>query len=259
MATEVHRYDACSRMCCLFMWSVFLSGFFLCGNLAQAQSHEEKTESDEDPIPSIDIECRPACRGDFICREGKCTSPCFPPCHSGESCSKSGNCVPREVFKETQATVQMGQVSPAEEALLLELLAEEENKKEKKISSFAMLLNPLAMASLIPLYGIAVIPLNTQIGWRYAGIDIMLTSIVGNMTGFAGEIGPRFMPFGRGLAGLYLVARIGGSYPLGFMASAEIGYSWVIRHFAINLGIGGGWAGEVGFLPFGNFGIGFAV
>lgn len=144
--------------------------------------------------------------------------------------------------------------------MLIELEKEEKDRNERaEIHRFAMLVNPVALAATYPLYGFVGIPLDIQFGWSYIGIDLLGTLIVGAIDGGSGELGLRVMPFGKGLSKLYIVPRIGGGYPVGFMASGEIGYSWILGHFAINLGAGCGWASEVGILPFGNLSLGFAV
>ena len=76
------------------------------------------------------------------------------------------------------------------------------------------------------------------------------------LVGGAGEIGLRILPFQKGLRGFYLVPRLGVGYPMGFMVSGEIGYAFMPGHFALNFGGGGGYASNVGAIPFGNLSIG---
>ena len=146
------------------------------------------------------------------------------------------------------------------------LLEEEEGASESRDSTsqedmrkFAMLINPAAMITFLILYESVAISLDTQIGGRYVGLDILATGFFGGFFGGAGEIGLRIMPMGRGLIGFYIVPRVGGGYPVGFMATGEVGYAWAFKAFALNLGLGAGYSSAVGFLPFGNVALGFAI
>ncbi len=216
----------------------------------------------QDNIQQEAYECQPACRGSFICVDGACVSPCGRPCGADEVCTESGECVP-QLSKEpepptstTERRYESAVISSA--ALDVAIQEEEKRRREAQIPHYAVLMNPIALASTYPLYGFFMIPLNIQIAGSYVGLDILGTVIVGGFVGGAGEIGLRILPFGKGLRGFYIVPRFGGGYPVGFMVTGETGYAWVIKYFAINLGGGCGWASEVGVLPFGNLSLGIA-
>ena len=88
---------------------------------------------------------------------------------------------------------------PVAEAMVLALLEEEDRRREEReYSRFAMLLNPMAMATLLPMYGIATIPVDVQIGWRYVGIGRAPHRHRGRAERVCREIGPRITPAGRG-------------------------------------------------------------
>lgn len=208
--------------------------------------------------------CEPACRGSFICENGACMSPCQPLCRLGEQCSKEGKCIlpepPRESPPPNEEENDATHAS-VDEAAALGLIREDiARKKEKerraKHRRFAVMINPGALAILPALYGVWTIPLSFQMGFTHFGFDINVTPYWGEFVGAAGEVGLRILPFGKGLPGLYIVPRIGGGYPMGFMVSGEIGYAFMPGHLALNFGGGGGYASEVGALPFGNVSIG---
>jgi hypothetical protein len=141
------------------------------------------------------------------------------------------------------------------------LVKEEEAREKRKKSEaekrrYAVLINPGALIAMPLMYGIWTIPVSFQMGFAYLGFDITVTGFFGELAGGAGEIGLRILPFGKGLKGLYIVPRIGGGYPTGFMVSGELGYAFMPGHFALNIGAGGGWASEVGAFPFGNLSLG---
>ncbi|MBN2718280.1 MAG: hypothetical protein JXX14_20720 [Deltaproteobacteria bacterium] len=41
-----------------------------------------------------DSACSPQCRDGFFCSDGKCVSPCNPPCPAMEVCTRNGKCIP---------------------------------------------------------------------------------------------------------------------------------------------------------------------
>jgi hypothetical protein len=122
-----------------------------------------------------------------------------------------------------------------------------------------MLVNPAAMALTKPLYDFFSIPLSIVIANEYLGVDLVGTVLVGSVNGGSGELGLRILPRGSGVSGPYIEPRIGGGYPVGFMAVGEVGWTWTPGHLAITVGAGAGIATEVGFFPYGNIGFGFSL
>ncbi|MBN2803101.1 MAG: hypothetical protein JXR91_08400 [Deltaproteobacteria bacterium] len=239
------------------------TSFFILLTVSNLLFAQENTTSDEIDTTIENPVCQPGCRGNFVCIDGKCKTPCGSLCAKNEICIDA-KCVSKPIQIESipdQAQVQeksSDEESSDYEDYILWTISEEreENtyREQKDMRKFALLLNP---AALIPIYGIIGIPLNLQIGKRYLALDIILTGILGDIIGFTGEAGLRILPMGRGLKGFYIVPRVGGGYPVGFMATCEVGYSFMPGNFALNLGAGAGYASEYGFLPFGNVSIGF--
>ncbi len=229
--------------------------------------------ADEASLP--DAECQPPCRGIFLCDNGVCITPCRSVCSPGMVCDLSGKCISRSDNKEIPQTVPVIQdrrpkaaaaAVSSDDIALLAALEEERRlammKKRDRIRRFAVLVNPLALATSLPLYSFVSIPLNLQFGWRYAGLDILLTGIFGEIMGMAGEMGVRLTPQGRGLSGFYIIPRGGilaGDIDTTFFVSMELGYAWIIGAFALNLGAGAGYSSVIGLLPLGNVSFGFAI
>jgi hypothetical protein len=86
--------------------------------------------------PPSKSECKPACRGSFVCREGFCKSPCQPLCSSDEICSASGKCIPKSSNAVSQEDIEPTPVPDVEQdeeaALMMTLVEGEKTRRAKK-------------------------------------------------------------------------------------------------------------------------------
>jgi hypothetical protein len=85
--------------------------------------------------PPSKSECKPACRGSFVCREGFCKSPCQPLCSSDEICSASGKCIPKSSNAVSQEDIEptpVPDVEQDEEAALMMTLVEGKKQGERR-------------------------------------------------------------------------------------------------------------------------------
>lgn len=69
------------------------------GKSSQIERETHSTESENGVAP--DKDCLPSCRPGYLCLEGRCVSPCNPPCPGGEVCSRNGKCIPAVPYATT--------------------------------------------------------------------------------------------------------------------------------------------------------------
>jgi hypothetical protein len=76
---------------------LFLASFYSGTANAQTPDKSDAGAAPDAAAPPKPYDCQPICRPGFMCVDGRCVSPCNPPCKADQVCAGLGKCVPAPV------------------------------------------------------------------------------------------------------------------------------------------------------------------